>query len=91
MAAITVSVGSERTSSSRASSVVLEALSQYAEIDVDGSDFRLYDVIDPDALDSLFSHQRDANLSVEFDVREATVTVQRDDDEIRARISDGST
>ncbi|WP_433634646.1 HalOD1 output domain-containing protein [Halomicrococcus sp. NG-SE-24] len=88
MAAITVGAQSERTSSSRASSVVLEALSQYAGIDVDGSDFRLYDVIDPDALDSLFSHQRDTNLSVEFDVRDATVTVWRNDSEVRVRISD---
>ncbi|RBI58286.1 hypothetical protein DMJ13_27470 [halophilic archaeon] len=81
-------MGPERASSSRASSAVLEALAQHAGIDVDESDFRLYDVIDPDALDSLFSHQRDANLSVEFDVRDATVTVWRDDSEVRARISD---
>ena len=79
---------SERASSPRASTVVLEALEQYAGIDPDESDFRLYDAVDPDALDSLFGRRPDTNLSVEFDVRDATMTVWRDDGEIRARIGD---
>ena len=48
---------SECTSGSCVSVAVVEALEYYSGIDPHDSEFRLYDVIDPDALETLFSYQ----------------------------------
>jgi Halobacterial output domain 1 len=70
----------------RASALALEALVQYNDIDLDEAGLRLYDVVDPEALDSLFCHQEGSAPSVEFEVCDATVHVWQSDDEIRARV-----
>jgi hypothetical protein len=71
----------------RASAVALEALVQYDDIDLDETGLRLYDLVDPEALDSLFCHQEGSAPSVEFEVCDATVNVWQSDGEIRARIN----
>lgn len=76
------------SSDPQASIVVLETLAQYNSNDVDDLDFRLYDVIDPDALNKLFSHQPASDLSVEFDIPDGTVTVWNADGEIHACVDD---
>jgi Halobacterial output domain 1 len=60
--------------------LVTEALKEHDETDVDSGEWTLYDYIDPDALDSLFTHEGNTIPSVEFTVRGATVTVWQDDD-----------
>ncbi|WP_423746684.1 HalOD1 output domain-containing protein [Haladaptatus sp. SPP-AMP-3] len=72
----------------RASAVALEVLVQYDDIDLDETGLRLYDVVDPEALDSLFYHQEESAPSVEFKVCDATVHVWQSDGEIRARVND---
>lgn len=61
---------------------VATALATYHGEDVTDSSVRLYDYIDPEALDSLFvrTHKggERSNGTVVFDVGEATVTVRRD-------------
>ena len=52
----------------RASAVTLEALIQYNDIDLEETGLRLYDLVDPEALDSLFCHQEGSAPSVEFEV-----------------------
>lgn len=72
----------------RASAVALEALVQYDDLDLDEMGLRLYDLVDPEALDSLFCHQEESAPSVEFEVCDATVHVWQSDGEIRARVND---
>ena len=72
----------------RASAVALEALVQYDDIDLDETGLRLYDVIDPEALDRLFCHQEGSAPSVGFEVCDATVHVWQSDGEIRARVNE---
>jgi Halobacterial output domain 1 len=72
----------------RASAVTLEALIQYDDINLDETGLRLYDVVDPEALDSLFCHQEGSTPSVAFEVCDATVHVWQSDGEIRARVND---
>lgn len=71
----------------QASAVALEALVQYNDIDLDETGLRLYDLVDPEALDSLFCHQNGSAPSVEFEVCDATVHVWESDNEIRAQVS----
>ncbi|RBI60135.1 hypothetical protein DMJ13_20210 [halophilic archaeon] len=52
------------------------------------TEFRLYDVIDPDALNSLFSCQQTAGLTVEFDIDDVTVSISQADDDIHVHVID---
>ncbi|WP_458190783.1 HalOD1 output domain-containing protein [Haladaptatus sp. NG-WS-4] len=81
---------SSSTEHAQASTVVIEALREYDGIDVDDGEFRLYDFIEPDALDTIFSHRPTASVSIQFEIREATVTVWRTADEILARVGHSS-
>ncbi|MGA9401411.1 HalOD1 output domain-containing protein [Haladaptatus sp.] len=76
--------------SNQASAVALEALLQYDGIDLDKADLRLYDIVDPEALDSLFSHHQGFAPSIEFEVCDATVRIWQSDNEIYAQVSDPS-
>lgn len=70
----------------KASTLVLEALEQCDDFDVHARGVTLYDFVDVDALNSLFDHSRNANLSVEFDIQDLTVSVWQSDGEVRARV-----
>ncbi|WP_458208074.1 HalOD1 output domain-containing protein [Haladaptatus sp. NG-SE-30] len=75
-----------RTAHAQASVVVIDALQEYDGIDIDAGEFQLYDFIEPDALDAIFSHRPTGSVSIQFDIREVTVTVWRAADDIRARV-----
>ena len=87
MTATTATKQSNCTSGSCASVAVIEALEQDSGIDPRDSEFRLYDVIDPDALDTLFSCQQTTDLAVEFDIEDVTVSVSQADDDIQVHIT----
>ena len=65
---------------------VAEALAAYHGEDVTASSVRLYDHVDPEALDSLFASRydgRDRSVgSVVFEVDDLTVTVESDQIEV---------
>ena len=69
----------ERDTNEPPSIAAATALAQYFDEDVSSTSTRLYDYVDPDALDSLFADtRRGASRSagtVEFEVEGATVTV----------------
>ncbi|SIS08848.1 HalOD1 output domain-containing protein [Natronorubrum thiooxidans] len=72
----------DRSAEEPTSIAAATALAQYHGEDVVESSTRLYDYIDPDALDALFAdtqtgHRREAG-SVEFTVDELTVTIRPD-------------
>ncbi|RBI62443.1 hypothetical protein DMJ13_11300 [halophilic archaeon] len=67
---------------------MVESLEQYSGIDPHDSEFRLYDVIDPDALDNLFNCQQTRGLSVDFDVDDVTVSISQTNDDIRIEVTD---
>lgn len=60
------------------SETILEAIEAYEDVDVSRSEFVLFDVIDPDALDRLFRAEADADLVVEFTIDDLHVTLQGD-------------
>ncbi|QFU81640.1 HalOD1 output domain-containing protein [Natronorubrum aibiense] len=72
----------ERDADEAPSIAAATALAQYHGDDVTETDTRLYDYIDPDALDALFADtERGARRhtgTVEFTVEDATVTVGPD-------------
>ncbi|RBI60149.1 hypothetical protein DMJ13_20820 [halophilic archaeon] len=57
-------------------------------MDPHDSEFRLYDLIDPDALDTLFSCQQTTGLSIEFDIDDVTVSISQANDDIQVRVID---
>jgi Halobacterial output domain 1 len=87
MSATVTSQSLDGLRANRASAVALEALVQYSDIDLDEAGLRLYDLVDPEALDSLFCHQDGLAPSVEFEVCDATVHVWQSDGEIRAQVT----
>ncbi|MFC4548699.1 MULTISPECIES: HalOD1 output domain-containing protein [Halorussus] len=60
------------------STAVLEAIEDQKGEDLSKADFRLYDDVDPDALDALFRSDADANTSVQFNTDDVTVTLWGD-------------
>ena len=65
--------------------IVVKALEEHDGIDVDSGEWALYDYIDPDSLDDLFSKEGNTVTSVEFTVKGATVTVWQDG-EVHAKV-----
>ena len=69
----------ERGTNEPPSIATATALAQYFDEDVGATSTRLYDYIDPDALDALFAETHRgasrASGTVEFDVEDVTVTV----------------
>ena len=61
----------------QASMEVIEALIECDGLDFESQDWILYDYIDPDALDAIFS--RTNSVKVEFTIEETTVTVWQDE------------
>ena len=57
---------------------VLAAIEAYGDVDVERSEFVLFDAVDPDALDRLFRADSDADLVVEFTVDDVRVTLRGD-------------
>ena len=57
---------------------VLEAIEEQKHEDLSKADFQLYDDVDPDALDSLFQPDSNANTSVQFNTDGVTVTLWGD-------------
>jgi len=55
---------------------VATALAQYYDEDVLGSSIRLYDYVDPEALDALFTQRNRSGRRLEFAVGETTVIVR---------------
>ena len=81
------SIQYERSTDEPPSIAAATALAQYYEEDAGATTTRLYDYIDPDALDSLFAdtHRGESRTAgtVEFTVEDATVTVRPDRVEVR--------
>ncbi|WP_433632547.1 HalOD1 output domain-containing protein [Halomicrococcus sp. NG-SE-24] len=88
MAATTANKPADCLYGSCASVALIEALEQYNGIDPHDSEFRLYGVIDPDALDTLFSGQQATGLSIEFDIDDVTVSISQAHDDIQVRVID---
>lgn len=57
---------------------VLAAIEAYGDVDVERSEFVLFDAVDPDALDRLFRADADAEVVVEFTVDDVRVTLLGD-------------
>jgi Halobacterial output domain 1 len=55
--------------------IALKALTEYDGIDLRSPDFTLYDHVDPDALDDLFTHRPDTIDSVVLEVDGATLEI----------------
>lgn len=87
MTAITAKKQSDCEYSSCASVAVIDVLEQDSGIDPHDSEFRLYDVIDPDALNTLFSCQQTAGLTVEFDIDDVTVSISQVTDDIQVQVT----
>lgn len=66
---------SEFTSLSEA---ILEAVDAHESGEIDRGSFRLYDSVDPDALDGLFREDADADLTVQFNIDDVTVSLWGD-------------
>lgn len=60
------------------SDAVLEAIERKKDDDLRKSEFRLYEDVNPDALNNLFRDDADANTSVRFDTDGVTVTLWGD-------------
>jgi hypothetical protein len=60
------------------STTILEAIEDQKDEDLSEADFRLYDDIDPDALDNLFRKDANADTTVEFNTDDVTVTLWGD-------------
>ncbi len=58
--------------------MILEAIEDQKGEDLSEADFRLYDDIDPDALDNLFRKDANADTTVEFNTDDVTVTLRGD-------------
>ena len=71
-----------------ACTAIIEALDEYSDFDFQATGSTLYDFVDAEALDSLFDHNPDANVSVQFEIHDATVTVWKEDGEVSARVDD---
>jgi hypothetical protein len=63
----------------KACDIALRALADYDGIDLTSPDFRLYDYVDPDALDDLFTHRPDTIDSVVLDIDGATLEIWEND------------
>lgn len=87
MTAIRAVNGGDR-SQREASTIVLEALDEHDDFDWETMDSTLYDFVDTDALNSVFTHDGNAEISVQFDVEEVTVTVWQSDTELYSRVSE---
>ena len=61
------------------STTILQVIEAQKGEDISKSDFRLYDDIDPDALDNLFRLNANANTFVQFNTDDVTVTLWGDD------------
>lgn len=71
------------------SDAILETIERVRGEDVARSDFRLYDDVNPDALDELFREDADADTTVQFDTDDVTVTLWGDGDvDIQVRPQD---
>ncbi|WP_227357088.1 HalOD1 output domain-containing protein [Haladaptatus salinisoli] len=60
------------------STAVLEAIEKEKGEDLTKAEFRLYDDIDPDALNNLFQKNANANTTVEFSTDDVTVRLWGD-------------
>jgi hypothetical protein len=59
----------------KACDIALRAIADYDGIDLTSPDFRLYDHVDPDALDDLFTHRPDTIDSVVLEIDGATLKI----------------
>lgn len=63
------------------STAIADMVARRRGVDPTDDDFRLYDFLDPDALDDLYAHSRrhgDASWRLEFDLGEEAVVVRSD-------------
>lgn len=66
---------------------ILAAIEEYTETDLTKSEFRLFDDIDPDALDALFRHDTEPETFVQFAVEDVYVTMWGNDG-VEIRVAD---
>lgn len=60
------------------STAILEAIEKQKGTDLTEADFRLYDDINPDALNELFRQDANADTTVQFNTDDVTVTLWGD-------------
>lgn len=60
------------------SEAILDAIEDHTGSDLTREDFVLYESVDPDALDALFRDDADADMYVQFNVRDLTVRLWGD-------------
>ena len=60
------------------STAVIKAIEDQQDRDLSKAEFRLYDDVDPDALDELFRADANADTSVQFNTDDVTVTLWGD-------------
>lgn len=70
------------------SKAVLDAVAEYEEIELMEADFRLYDHIDPSALDRLFQFNSAAAATVSFAVSNSYVFLQDIENGVEIWVSD---
>jgi len=72
------------------SAAILEAVEEHTGEDLMRAEFRLYDDINPDALNALFRDGASANVTLQFDFGDVSVTLWLDGEvEIRIATHDG--
>lgn len=80
----------ERRENEPTSVAVATALAEFSDEDVTNSSTRLYEYVDPDALDALFADRHDGTSRgggrVRFDVEDVTVVVRPNSVQIYPRI-----
>ena len=72
----------------KASTSIISSVRDHDRIDLQEQGLTLFDFVDLDALDQLFAHTSNADLSVQFTVQDATVIVSQSDGQIETRIVD---
>ncbi|WP_227379770.1 HalOD1 output domain-containing protein [Haladaptatus halobius] len=63
----------------KACDIALEALANCDSIDLDSPEFRLYDHVDPDALNDLLAHRPATINSVELEIKGVTLEIWEDE------------
>ncbi|MFC4359635.1 HalOD1 output domain-containing protein [Halobium salinum] len=73
---------------SSASTLVLDALANHDGFSFGAGRETVYEYVDLEALDKLFERTRSPTMSLQFDVRGATVTVWKSGDEFAVYVTD---
>ena len=70
------------------SEAVLREYAAYTDTDLRNADFRLYDLVDPTSLDTLFKFNRESYAMVAFDLEGTKVMLKDEGEYVDIRIGD---